>query len=696
MQGPYVYPPTDTCDQVDDFHGTAVADPYRWLEDPATAESRAWTQTQNQQTRAFLDRPERDAILKRLEAVCHYTRWSAPTKRGNRYFTWKHEALQNQPVLYWQQRFSETPKLLLNPNAMSKKGIVSIMNAQPSRNGEWLAYSMARSGSDWQDIRIRHVDTKEDCPETLEHTKFAGIAWHPKHNGFFYNRYPDPATVNETETSYYNAVYWHTLNTDQAEDILIYERPDHKDYDFFPQVSHDGKFLILTVYLGTDRRNRIFYAPLAEHAPHNRPEQPDFQGEFIELLNDGDAHYRFLGNHDHTFYFFTDKDAPKGSVVSLNVQTGERQTVIAEQEDTLESVIIAGFHFVCAYLHHAHHRVFLYELDGSFSHEVPLPTLGAVMGMQGKPQDDEIFLNFTSFLFPTSPYLYQEKTRELSALHPVKLDFDTTQYETTQHFCTSKDGTQVPFFRVRKKGVEPTADTPTLMYGYGGFRNAMPPSFSALLLPWLEQGNTYCLVNLRGGYEYGTAWYEAGTLARKQNVFDDFQAAGDYLIKQGWTSPAKLAIRGGSNGGLLVGACMLQRPDLFGAVVCQVPVLDMLRYHRFTIGRYWVSDYGNADTDPEHFKFLYAYSPLHNVKAGVKYPDVLITSADHDDRVVPAHAKKFAATLQAASTGENLVLLRVDTDAGHGAGKPLSKVLEEQADIYTFLGQTLAFDWQFA
>lgn len=693
MQTPYSYPETRQSDQVDDFHGTPVADPYRWLEDPATAESRAWTKEQNDRTRQFLDAPEREGILKRLEEVCNYTRWSAPTKRGNRYFSWKHEALQNQPVLYWQQRFSEKPKMLLNPNAISKKGIVSIMNAQPSRNGEWLAYSMARSGSDWQEIRIRHVESREDQPETLEHTKFAGIAWHPKNNGFFYNRYPDAATVGETETSFYNAVYWHTLGSDQSEDILIYERPDHKDYDFFPQVSHDGKYLILTVYLGTDRRNRIYYAPLAEHAPHNCPEDTDFQSEFVELLDDADAHYRFLGNHESEFFFFTDKDASRGSVVSINVETGERQTLIAEQEDTLESVIIAGYHFVCAYLHHAHHRVFLHEMTGERSHEVELPTLGAVSNLQGKPYDDEIFLSFASFLFPTSPYLYQEKTRELSTLHPVKLDFDAEAYETTQHFCTSKDGTRVPFFRVRRKDVAPTTDTPTLMYGYGGFRNAMPPSFSALLLPWLEQGNTYCLVNLRGGYEYGTAWYEAGTLERKQNVFDDFQAAGDYLVDQGWTSPAKLAIRGGSNGGLLVGACMLQRPDLFGAAVCQVPVLDMLRYHRFTIGRYWVSDYGNAETNPEHFKFMYAYSPLHNVEANVKYPDVLITSADHDDRVVPAHAKKFAATLQAKSNGENLVLLRVDTDAGHGAGKPLRKVLEEQADIYTFLAKTLQFSW---
>lgn len=690
----YTYSTTHQSDQQDNFHGTIVADPYRWLEDPATEQSRAWTQSQNQRTRAYLDNPERAGILERLKSVCNYTRWSTPTKRGNRYFSWKHEALDNQPVLYWQQRFSEEPKLLLNPNVLSKKGIVSIMNVEPSRNGEWLAYSMARSGSDWQEIRVRHVDTKEDSAETLEHTKFAGIAWHPKNNGFFYNRYPDAATVAENETSFYNAVYWHALGTDQSEDMLIYERPDHKDFDFFPQVSHDGKYLVLTVYLGTDRRNRIYYAPLAEHAPHFREDNPDFQSEFVELLNDADAHYRFLGNDSEHFLFFTDKDAPRGSVVQIHCKTGERKVIIAEQEDTLESVSIAGVHFVCAYLHHAHHRVFLYERDGTFSNEIALPTLGSVSGLHGKPQDDEIFLSFASFLFPTSPYLYQEKTQTLSPLHPVKIDFDASAYETTQHFCESKDGTRVPFFRVRRKDVAPTAETPTLMYGYGGFRHAMPPSFSALLLPWLEQGNTYCLVNLRGGYEYGTTWYEAGTLAQKQNVFDDFQAAGEHLVAQGWTSPAKLAIRGGSNGGLLVGACMLQRPDLFGAVVCQVPVLDMLRYHRFTIGRYWVSDYGNAETNPEHFKFMYAYSPLHNVKAGVKYPDVLITSADHDDRVVPAHAKKFTATLQEKSAGENLVLLRVDTEAGHGAGKPMSKVLEEQADIYTFLSKTLGFSWQ--
>ncbi len=689
----YTYPEAHKDNIVEDFHGTPVADPYRWLEDPASEASRAWTAEQNQRTRAFLDRSEREGILKRLQKLYGYTRWSAPMKRGNRYFSWKQEALQNQPVLHVQNRFSEEPRILLNPNTLSKKGIVSIMNAQPSRNSEWLAYSKARSGSDWQEIRIRNVETLKDSDETLEHCKFAGIAWHPDHSGFFYNRYPDPSTVAPEETSFYNRVYWHALGTDQSEDILIYERPDQKDFDFYPQISHDGKYLILTVHLGTNRKNRIYYAPLHEKPPHRRPENTDIAAEFVRLLDTADSHSRFLGNDEHTFFFFSDKDASRGSVIAIDTLSGERRTLIAEQEDTLETVLIAGKHFVCAYLHHAHHKLRLFHLDGTFDKEVELPTLGAITSLQGKPQDDEIFLSFASFLFPTSPYMYQEKTNTLTSLHPVKLDFDVDAYETTQHFCTSKDGTKVPFFRVRRKDTEPTAETPTLMYGYGGFRNAMPPSFNALLLPWLEQGNTYCLVNLRGGYEYGTAWYEAGTLERKQNVFDDFQAAGDYLVKQGWTSPEKLAIRGGSNGGLLVGACMLQRPDLFGVAVCQVPVLDMLRYHRFTIGRYWVSDYGNAETDPEHFKFMYAYSPLHNVKANVKYPDVLITTADHDDRVVPAHAKKFAATLQAHSAGDNLILLRVDTDAGHGAGKPTSKVLEEFADIYTFLGRTLDFAW---
>lgn len=687
----FQYPNAPQEDIVDDYHGTPVKDPYRWLEDPATPQSREWTSAQNKLCDHYLQGELRPRIQERLKEVCSYMRQSAPVKRGNRYFFWRHDGVQNQPVMCWQNRFTETPHTLLNPNSMSEKGLISVANAVPSRDGEKLAYSLSHSGSDWQEIRIRKVQAnkREDYPEVLLHTKFAGIAWHPKNNGFFYNRYPDPSTVSDSDRTYYNRVYWHRLGTEQDDDVLIYERPDQKDFDFWPQVSEDGKYLILTVYLGTDRRNRIYYRPLEA--------EPSENGEdFVRLLDTADAHYRFLGCQNDRFFFFTDKDAPRGRVVAIDLKAPEPEnweTLIPETEDALNHIILAGQHFISVYLHHASHRLYLHALDGKRLEEIQLPALGSVDALNGKAKDDEVFLSFSSFVYPGRVYLYNLKARDLDDVFIPEVDVNPEDYVTRQIFCSSKDGTQVPIFLVHRKDIE-AVNRPTLMYGYGGFRNAMTPNFSATLLPWLEQGNVYALVNLRGGLEYGTQWYQAGTLERKQNVFDDFQAAGKQLIHEGISHPKKLAIRGGSNGGLLVGACLIQAPELFGAAVCQVPVLDMLRYHRFTIGRYWVSDYGNAEENPEHFKFLSAYSPLHNVQAGVDYPPLLLTTADHDDRVVPAHAKKFAATLQAVSSGKNPILLRVDTNAGHGRGKPMSKVIDEYADIYTFLARALELEWQ--
>jgi prolyl oligopeptidase len=683
----YAYPEARRDEIVDDYHGTPVADPYRWLEDPASAESRAWTEQENALTREFLDVEPRERILERLKSLCAYSRWSTPFRRGQRLFFWKNEGLQNQPVLYWLDESTQNSDMLLDPNTINSQGIVSVVSVDPTPDGQWLAYSLSQRGSDWQEVRIRNVATGQDLPEILIHTKFAGIAWLPDGSGFYYNRYPDPATVADGDQNYYNAVYWHQLNTDQSEDTLVYERPDEKDFDFWPKVSDDGKFLILTVHLGTDRRNRVYYRRL------------DGDGEFVRLLDQAEAQYRFIGNQSddqgERLFFFSDRQAPRGRVIAIDLAQPEPQhwqTLLPEGEDVLTHVVFAGGRFVAVTLHHARHRIQVHGLDGSLQDEISLPTLGSVDELNARCEDDEIFIGFSSFLFPARSYRYHLASKELKVQFSSEIDFDPEAYITRQAFFTSKDGTKVPMFLVHRKDLEMSPETPTLMYGYGGFRHAMTPTFTASLLPWLEQGGLYCLVNLRGGSEYGTEWYQQGTLERKQNVFDDFIHAGKYLIAEGLTSPAKLAIRGGSNGGLLVGACVLQAPELFGAVVCQVPVLDMLRYHRFTIGRYWVSDYGNGEENPEHFEFLIKYSPLHNVRAGSSYPPILITSADHDDRVVPAHAKKFAATLQ-AETPQNLALLRVDTDAGHGRGKPLSKVIEEMSDIYTFLARTLKIDW---
>ncbi|PIQ24114.1 S9 family peptidase [bacterium (Candidatus Blackallbacteria) CG17_big_fil_post_rev_8_21_14_2_50_48_46] len=677
-QQSFTYPEAKREEIVEDYHGTSVADPYRWLENPATPESRAWTDEQNQLTRAFVDSPVRGQILSRLKEVCDYDRWSAPEKAGDHYFFWKHEGLKNQPVLYTTTRFTSEPKVLLNPNAFSKEGTVSVMSTTPSWDGNQLAYSLSHRGSDWQEIRIRDVKTGQDSHEVLMHTKFAGIAWNHENTGFYYNRYPDPGTVQDADLSYYNAVYWHELGTVQDDDILVYERPDDKDLDFWPTMTEDGQYLLLTVFLGTDRRNRIYYRPENSRAG------------FIRLLDQADAHYQFVGNEGDTFYFFTDHQAPHGRLVGIQLKKPDPEhwlEIIPEHEDILVNVTLAGNRFVAVYQHHAHHKLRIYDLEGTYQDDIPLPTLGAVSELNGRRYQNELFFGFTSFLFPTRTYSYQMQAHDLIDLHEhiQVAGFQAEDYVVHQEFATSPDGTRVPMFLVHRKDFTPTGETPVLMYGYGGFRQSLTPQFTATLLPWLEQGGIYCQVNTRGGFEYGVEWYKAGTLERKQNVFDDFISAGEWLIANNYTSPQKLAIRGGSNGGLLVGACMLQRPDLFGAVVCQVPVLDMLRYHRFTIGRYWVTDYGNAEARVEDFNFLYAYSPLHNVKGGVIYPPVLITSADHDDRVVPSHAKKFAATLQHASHGHNLVLLRVDTDAGHGRGKPLSKTLEEMSDIYAFL-----------
>lgn len=683
----FCYPEAPRQEVIDNYHGTWVADPYRWLENPATPESRAWTEAQNVLTRNFLDTPCRQQLLHRLREVCHYERWSAPLKAGDHYFFWKHEGLKNQPILYTTQRFSAEARVLLNPNALSKEGTVSVMNIHPSWDGTLLAYSLSHRGSDWQEIRIRDVKTGHDYPEVLQHTKFAGIAWNRENTGFYYNRYPDPGTVQEVDLSFYNAVYWHELGTLQDDDILVYERPDDKDLDFWPILSEDGQYLILHIRLGTERRNRIYYRPENSRAG------------FIRLLDQGDAHYRFIGNEGDTFFFWTDHQAPHGRLVAISLKRPEPQhwlELIPEHEDILVDVTLAGNHFVAVFQHHASHTMRIYQLDGTYQGDIALPTLGAISELHGRRYQDELFFAVTSFLFPTRVYSYQMQARHLVELHkPAPIaGFRAEDYTVRQAFATSRDGTRVPLFLVHHRDFTPQGNAPVLMYGYGGFRRSLTPQFTATILPWLEQGGVYCQVNTRGGFEYGLEWYLAGTLKRKQNVFDDFIAAAEWLLEQNITSPRRLAIRGGSNGGLLVAACMLQRPDLFGAVICQVPVLDMLRYHRFTIGRYWISDYGNAEASPEHFQFLYAYSPLHNVKGGVIYPPILLTTADHDDRVVPSHAKKFAATLQHVSHGHNLVLLRVDTDAGHGQGKPLHKTLEEMADIYAFLFKIFGIPYQ--
>jgi prolyl oligopeptidase len=675
------YPPARKDSIVDIYHGVKVPDPYRWLEDADSPETLAWVTQQNKLTSSFLAAvAAREKIKTRLTNLLNYPRYSSPGKKGDRYFFWKNDGLQNQSVLYMQQTLQSEPAVVINPNLLSPDGTVAVTEAALSEDGTLLAYAISRRGSDQQEIKIRSVDSGDDYNEVLKWCRFTDIAWKHNNQGFFYNRYPEPNSVPPEDLVNYNRLYWHRLATPQSEDLLIYERPDFKELHFAPLITEDGKYLILHVYYGTDPKNRIYYRPAAGTHP------------FVRLLDDADARYDFIGNIGTLFYFNTDLDAPRGCIIAINIENPARENwrkILPQQEDVIDYVALINNHLVVLYLHDVHHQVKFYNPIGTFVRDVALPTLGRVRGLSGKQRDIEMFFSFTSFLFPTTNYRYDFLIDELTVLHKPQIDFDTSAYETKQVFYNSKDGTRIPMFITHKKDIALDGSNPTLLYGYGGFNISLKPFFSVSVLTWLEQGGVYVVANLRGGAEYGEEWHKAGMLDKKQNVFDDFIAAAEFLCENKYTNPRRLAIRGGSNGGLLVAACMLQRPDLFGSVICQVPVADMLRYHKFTVGHHWMPEYGSAEASPEQFRYLYAYSPLHNIEAGVEYPPILITSADTDDRVVPAHAKKFAAALQEKCAGRNPILLRVETKAGHGRGKPMTKIIEEYADVYAFLFKTL-------
>jgi prolyl oligopeptidase len=712
------YPRTRTGDTVEHYHGTPVPDPYRWLEDEDAPGSAEWIQAQNALTFSLIraggptapsGQTTYERLCARLTEVWDYPKYGVVTREGDRRFFWMNEGLQNQPVLYQlpsdpvsssalrvsgfrpddakpEARNAELTAIpVLDPNTLSADGTAAVTGQSWTPDGRLLGYSLSRAGSDWQELRVRDVDTREDLPDTIRWCKFTSPAWSPDGSGFFYARYPDPATVPAGQESFNQTVRWHALGTPQEADPLVYARPDAPELGFSPTVTDDGRYLVLTVWKGTDPKNRVYYRDLRGAAG---------TAEVVRLLDEADARYDFIDNVGPVFYFSTDLDAPRGRVIAIDVTQPERERwreVVPEPEDqdTIDSVALVGDHLVVVTMRHAHHRVTLHALDGARVRDVPLPGIGSVSGLSGKRHHQELYLAFTSFLQPASVLRCHIPAGSLETVFAPRLPFDVSQYETRQVFFASRDGTRVPMFLTHKKGLEPSGETPTLLYGYGGFNVSLTPSFSPARLVWLEQGGVFALANLRGGGEYGEAWHQAGTVLNKQNVFDDFIAAAEWLVANRYTRPDRLAIQGGSNGGLLVAACLLQRPDLFGAVVCQVPVADMLRYHRFTVGRFWVSDYGNAEEDPAHFAYLRRYSPLHNCRPGTRYPATLITTADHDDRVAPAHAKKFAAALQAAQVGEAPILLRVETRAGHGAGKPTAKLIEEQADIYAFLAKAL-------
>ena len=680
------YPAARKSDVVDDYHGTRVPDPYRWLEDPDSPESRAWIEAQNRLTAAYLaEIPGRATIRERLTKLWNYPKYGAPFRKAGRYFFLKNDGLQNQSVLYQQASLEATPETLLDPNILSEDGTVALSTLAVSDNGRLLAYGTAASGSDWEEFRVRDVVTARDLPDHLKWIKFSGASWTKDGAGFFYSRYPEPTDKALTDVNRFQRLYYHRLGTDQAQDVLVYERPDQPDWGMNAEVTDDGRYAALTVWLGTDRRNRVYFRDLKD------PRHPQITGEVVRLLDDFDASYAFVGNDGPVFYFLTDLDAPRKRVIAIDTRHPERRRwreLIPQGQDVLEGVQIIHDTFVANYMQDASSRLRLFALDGRMLKDLELPTLGSIGSISGERKDDEMFYAFTSFLYPTTIFRYDFKSGATSVFKAPTIDFDPSRYETKQVFYTSKDGTRVPMFITYKKGLTLDGSNPTYLYGYGGFNISLTPSFSVAMLVWLEMGGVYAVPNLRGGGEYGEEWHQGGMHEKKQNVFDDFIAAAEYLIAQRYTSPAKLAIAGGSNGGLLVGAVMTQRPELFGAALRAVGVMDMLRFHKFTIGWAWVTDYGSADSAAQ-FPYLYKYSPLHNIRAGTRYPATLVTTADHDDRVVPGHSFKFTATLQAAQAGSQPVLIEIETKAGHGAGKPTSKVIEEQADRLAFLLRNL-------
>jgi prolyl oligopeptidase len=671
---------------VDDYHGTPVPDPYRWLEDAGAEETQAWVAAQNAVTEAFLSQvPEREQFRKRLEEIWNYDKITVPRRRGAWTFFTKLEGLQNQPVLYRQQGLDAEagePEIVLDPNTLSEDGTVALITYAPGEDGQRLAYSLSNSGSDWQEIHVLDLARKEKFPEVLKWVKFSDIAWTPDGSGFYYSRYPEPGSVPGAPPSTHHRVYWHRLGTPQTEDKLVYARPDDPDLGFNPVVSEDGRYLILHAWRGTATQNRLYYRPLAAGD----------EADFIALVEEEDARFDFVGNEGDRFYISTDLDAPRGRIMAVDLDHPERdawQEIVPEGEEVLDQVGLVDEHLVLVSMHHASHRIYLYDLAGAPAGEVELPALGTISALSGRQEDADFFFDFQSYLYPPAVFRYDLPSATLSPYHQPQVDFSPEGFETRQVFYRSADGTQIPMFLTHRTGLELDGNNPALLYGYGGFAVNILPTFAPSWVAWLEAGGVVAVANLRGGNEYGEAWHQAGMLERKQNVFDDFIAAAEWLIDEGFTSRERLGIMGGSNGGLLVAACMVQRPELFGTVICRVPVADMLRYHRFTAGRYWIPEYGNAEENPEHFRFIYAYSPLHNVKEDVAYPPTLIATADTDDRVVPMHARKLAATLQVANAGDHPILLRIETKAGHGFGKPTDKIIAELADVLAFLWQSI-------
>ncbi len=685
-----VYPAAKTVEQVDDYHGTKVSDPYRWLESLDSAETRKWVEDENKVTFDYLGKiPSRDKLRARLTELWNYERYTPPFIENGRYFLFKNNGLQNQSVLYTTSSLTAEPTVLLDPNTLAADGTVALSGTVVSPDGTLLSYGLAVAGSDWNEWHVREVGTAKDRPDVLKWIKFSSTAWTHDNKGFYYSRYDEPKSGSQQkqleDVNFFNKLFYHRLGTPQSQDTLIYERKDHKDWQFGSTVSDDGRYLIITVSKGTDDKYRILYQDL-QTAP-GKPANP-----IVELIDNFEAEYSFVDNDGPVFFFKTNLQAPRGKLIAIDIRKPkERRELIPQAAENLRGLQLLNNTFVASYLKDAYTQVKVFDLSGKPLRELKLPGIGTAAGFSGKRRDKETFYAFTSYNTPAVIYRLDLTTLESSIFKQPQLKFTPADYETKQVFYPSRDGTKVPMFITHRKGLAYDGKNPTYLYGYGGFNIPLTPSFSVSDLVFMELGGIIAYANLRGGGEYGEEWHKAGTRLTKQNVFDDFIAAAQWLIKNKYTSTPKLAISGGSNGGLLVGACLVQRPDLFGAALPAVGVMDMLRFHKFTIGWEWIDDYGSSD-NPEEFKALHAYSPLHNIKPGQMYPATLITTGDHDDRVVPGHSFKFAATLQAAQKGEAPILIRIETRAGHGAGKPTTKRIDEAADRLAFMVQNLQMD----
>ncbi len=671
------YPPTHTVDQVDDYHGTRVADPYRWLEDIDSSATTDWIAAQNALTFGELAKiPQRDALRERLEQLWNYERYTPYERHGNLYAYSRNDGLQNQGVLYVTDVPGGTARILLDPNTLSTDGTVAFKDGEFSADGRYFAYGLSSGGSDWEEWRVLDVATGNPLADRLEWVKFSNVSWNRQGTGFYYSRYAKPEGENALKAvNQFQKLYFHALGTPQRDDVLVYERSDQPDWGFSGEVTHDGRYLVITVWRGTEPKNLVLYRDL--QAPG---------GEVRELVGDWSAGFELLGNRDGTFYFLTDEGAPRYRVVAIDAARPARadwREIVAERAETLGSAKLVGGQLVVSYLKDAHSIVERISLDGQRIGGVDLPGLGTASGFTGQPTDHESWFSYASYTDVPSIYRLDLRSGSIERVIAPDYPLDTSAFTTRQVFFTSKDGARVPMFVVSRRDIALDGSNPTILYGYGGFNISLTPAFSPAVMAWLERGGVYVVANLRGGGEYGRDWHDAGTLLRKQNVFDDFIGAAEALIAQGYTSPDRLAIRGGSNGGLLVAAVALQRPDLFAASVPAVGVLDMLRFREFTIGKAWESDYGSV-RDPAQFAAIRAYSPLHNIRSGVDYPAMLITTGDHDDRVFPAHSFKFAAALQAVAPPRP-ALIRIDVRAGHGQGKPTSKQIDETADVYAFI-----------